>query len=314
MSRGMRWTADDVPDLSGKTVVVTGANGGLGYETVLQLAPKGAHVVLACRDLAKARAAMETIAQARPGASLEVMELDLASLASVRTFAQSFLAKHGELHVLCNNAGVMAIPYRRTVDGFEMHFGTNHLGHFALTGLLIERLLGTSGARVVNVSSTMHRTGRIRFEDLQWERGYCRWAAYGQSKLANLLFTYELQRKLEATGANVISVACHPGWAATNLQLEGARMEGSLLMEFGARVANFFLAQSAAMGALPILYAATSPDVRGGDYIGPDGLAEAWGHPKKVQSSRRSHDRQAAAKLWEVSVLLTGVRSEALAQ
>jgi len=312
MSQTRPWTVDDVPNLSGKTVVVTGGNSGLGYEAALQLAKKGANVVLACRDLEKARAAVRRMTSAHPGASLEMMRLDLADLASVRVFAESFPATHRELHVLVNNAGVMAIPYRKTADGFEMQFGTNHLGHFALTGLLVERLLGTPAARVVNVSSTAHRMGRVRFEDLHAERGYSRWGAYAQSKLANLLFTYELQRRLDAKGADVISVACHPGWAETNLQFVGARMDGSSLMEYLAGVANFFLAQSAAMGALPILYAATSPDIRGADYVGPDGLGEAWGHPKKVRSSGRSHDRQAAAKLWEVSAALTGVRFEAL--
>ena len=312
MTQARPWTADDVSDLSGKTVVVTGGNSGLGYEASLQLARKGAHVVLACRDSDKARAALGRITSAHPAASIETMRLDLADLASVRTFAESFLATHRELHVLMNNAGVMAIPYRKTADGFEMQFGTNHLGHFALTGLLVERLLGTPAARVVNVSSTAHRMGRVRFEDLHAERGYSRWGAYAQSKLANLLFTYELQRRLDAKGADVISVACHPGWAETNLQFVGARMDGSSLMEYLARVANFFLAQSAAMGALPLLYAATAPDMCGADYVGPGGLGEAWGHPKKVRSSGRSHDRQAAAKLWEVSAALTGVRFEAL--
>lgn len=302
-----------MPDLSGRTIVVTGGNSGIGYEAAKQLARKGARVVLACRNLQKAEAAITTMRSEDPTTTLEAMALDLASLASVRAFAQAFLANRRELHVLCNNAGVMALPYRKTADGFEMQFGTNHLGHFALTGLLLERLLATPGARVVTVSSTAHRTGWMRFDDLQWERGYRKWLAYGQSKLANLLFTYELQRKLEAAGQSLLSIACHPGYAATNLQAAGARMTSSSFMESFWQFANGFFAQDAAMGALPTLYAATGADVRGGDYIGPDGFAETWGHPKKVQSNARSHDRAAAAKLWEISAQLTGVGYEQLA-
>ena len=306
------WTADHMPDLSGKTIIVTGGNSGLGYEASLQFAGKGANVVLACRNTDKARAAIDTITAQKPGSSLEVMELDLASLASVRGFAKSFLDRHGTLDVLCNNAGVMALPGRRTLDGFEMQFGTNHLGHFALTGLLLERLLASPGARVVSLSSTMHRTGKIHFDDLQWERRYSKWGAYGQSKLANLLFTYELQRKLDAKGASLISAACHPGYAATNLQATGPRMQGSKLMERMTQLANQLFSQSAAMGALPTLYAATSPEVRGGNYIGPDGFTENWGHPKKVGSSARSRDKAAAAQLWQVSESLTGVGYDSL--
>ena len=303
-----------MPDLSGKTIIVTGGNSGIGYEAAQQLARKGSYVVLACRDMEKARAAIASITAAHREASLAALPLDLASLASIRSFASAFLAQHSALHVLCNNAGVMALPYRKTVDGFEMQFGTNHLGHFALTGLLLERLLATPGARVVNVSSGAHRMGAIRFDDLHWERGYRKWAAYGQSKLANLLFTYELQRKLAAGNANLISVACHPGYAATNLQLAGPRMAGATFMESLSQLANRYVAQSAAMGALPTLHAATAPDVRGGDYIGPAGLGEMWGHPKKVQSNRRSHDTAVAAKLWEISEQLTGVRYSALSR
>lgn len=306
------WRAEDVPDLSGKTVIVTGGNSGLGYQAALQFARRGGRVVLACRSRSRALAASEAIAAAHPRAQPEVMELDLASLSSIRDFAKAFLDGYGELHVLCNNAGVMALPERKTADGFEMQFGTNHLGHFALTGLLLERLLATPGARVVTVSSTAHRIGRIRFDDLHWERGYRRWGAYGQSKLANLLFAYELQRKFEAKGASAISVACHPGWAATELQVTGPRMQGSALLEALARLGNRLFSQSAAMGALPTLYAATAPGVRGGDYIGPDGFGETWGHPKKVRSSARSHGAEAAARLWSASEALTGVRYQAL--
>jgi NAD(P)-dependent dehydrogenase (short-subunit alcohol dehydrogenase family) len=307
------WTADDLPDLSGRTLIVTGGNSGIGYEAAKELARKGGHVVLACRDLGKASAAIDTMRREQPDASLEAMELDLANLGSVRKFSEAFLARYDRLHLLCNNAGVMALPYRKTADGFEMQFGTNHLGHFALTGLLLDRLLATPGARIVNVSSDAHRFGRIQLDDLQWERGYRKWRAYGQSKLANLLFTYELQRRLEVKGAGPISVACHPGWAATNLQAAGPRMAGSSWMEAASQLGNRLVAQSAAMGALPTLYAAAAPDVRGGEYIGPDGFRAVRGHPAKLRSSKRSYDSETAALLWEASEALTGIRYEALA-
>jgi len=308
----MPWTADDIPPQAGRTVVITGANSGIGYEAARQLAAKGAHVVLACRDQAKGRGAIESITAAQPSASVELMELDLADLGSIRRFAAAALAACPALHVLCNNAGVMAIPHRTTGDGFEMQFGTNHLGHFALTGLLLDRLLATPGARVVTVSSGAHKFGVMHWNDLQGERSYGSWRAYGQSKLANLLFTYELQRRLATAHAGLISVACHPGYAATNLQAAGPRMQGSSIGEAVWGFANRLLAQSAAMGALPTLYAATAPDVRGGDYIGPDGLGEQWGHPKKVRSNARSHDPEAQRRLWEISEQLVGVRYDAL--
>ncbi|MGA7872009.1 MAG: oxidoreductase [Candidatus Binatus sp.] len=301
------WTADDIPDLSGKTIVVTGGNSGIGYEAALAFARKRADVTLACRDLGKARTAAAQITASAPGAKVAVMELDLSNLASVRGFADAFHLEHPALHVLCNNAGVMAIPYRQTADGFEMQFGTNHLGHFALTGLLLDRLLATDGARVVNVSSGAHRMGTIRFDDLQWHNGYRKWMAYGQSKLANLLFTLELQRKVDAAGKKLLCVACHPGYAATNLQAAGPRMSGSSMLESIFSVANSLLAQSAAMGALPTEYAAVAPDVHGGDYIGPDGIAELWGNPVKVSCSAAAQDAAVAARLWQVSEQLTSV-------
>jgi NAD(P)-dependent dehydrogenase (short-subunit alcohol dehydrogenase family) len=301
------WTADDMPDLSGKTIVVTGGNSGIGYEAALEFARKRADVIIACRDLVKARTAAARISASSTGAKVEVMELDLSSLASVRGFSDAFHLGHPALHVLCNNAGVMAIPYRRTVDGFEMQFGTNHLGHFALTGLMLDRLLATEDARVVNVSSGAHRMGKIRFDDLQWQNGYRKWRAYGQSKLANLLFTFELQRRADAAGAKLLSVACHPGYAATNLQAAGPRMQGSSMMESFFSVGNSLFAQSAAMGALPTEYAAVAPGVHGGDYIGPDGIAEMWGHPVNVGCSAAARDAAAAARLWEVSEQLTNV-------
>ncbi len=302
------WTADDLPDLSGKTIAVTGGNSGIGYEAALQFARKGANVVLACRSMEKARAAAAAIVAAHPGAAVGVMELDLSNLASVRTFAEAFRTQHRQLDVLCNNAGIMAIPYRRTVDGFEMQFGTNHLGHFALTGLLLDLLLGTSGARVVTVSSDAHHIGWMRFDDLQRERGYRKWLAYGQSKLANLLFAFELQRRADRTGAKLISVGCNPGYAATNLQSAGPRMQGSAALESLWGLSNRLFAVSAAQGSLPTLYAATAPGLRGGEYISPILLGPGRGHPAVHRGNPRAHDQQAAARLWEISEQLTGVR------
>jgi NAD(P)-dependent dehydrogenase (short-subunit alcohol dehydrogenase family) len=288
-----KWTAADIPDQGGRTVVVTGANSGLGAVTARQLARAGARVILACRDTAKG----ERVAASMPGS--EVRRLDLADLSSVREFADGV---DGEVAVLVNNAGVMALPKRATADGFEMQIGTNHLGHFALTGLLLDRITD----RVVTLSSGAHRIGRIRLDDLNWERGgYRRWAAYGQSKLANLLFSYELQRRLAAAGSAVRAVAAHPGYAATNLQSHTESIQDRV-MGFGNRL----LAQSDEMGALPTLYAATAPDVPGGAFVGPDGLFEQRGHPKLVGSNAASKDQDAARKLWEQSEKLTGVTFE----
>ena len=306
------WGTPSIPDLSGKTILVTGANSGLGYETALAIAGKGARVILACRDQEKGRSAEAQIRAAHPHASTTLLPLDLASLADVRRFADAVHGTTSRLDVLVNNAGVMALPYRRTQDGFEMQFGTNHLGHFALTGLLLDLLLATPGARIVSVSSGFHRLGKIRFDDPHWERGYSKWPAYGQSKVANLLFAYELQRKLGAKNAGAISVAAHPGYAATNLQFAGPRMEGSSFAERLSAIGNRLFAQSAAMGALPSLYAATSPEMRGGDYVGPSGIGEMWGVPRKVTSNAHSRDVEVARRLWELSETLTGVRYDRL--
>ena len=308
----MKWTENDMPDLSGKTIVVTGANSGLGLEGARAFAAKGARVLLACRSGEKGGAAVASIRAKHPKASVECASLDLASLDSIRKFAETFPSDR--LDVLCNNAGVMALPRKTTADGFEMQLGTNHLGHFALTGLLLPKLLATPGSRVVTQSSTAHRMGKMRFDDLQGEKSYGRWPAYGQSKLANLLFAFELQRRLDAAGAKTLSVACHPGYAATELQFVAARMDGSSFMENVMALGNRLFAQSAAMGALPMLYAATGRDVRGGEYFGPDGFAEAWGGPTRVGSTSRAQDREAAAKLWSISEDLTGVRYDALAR
>jgi NAD(P)-dependent dehydrogenase (short-subunit alcohol dehydrogenase family) len=306
------WSSAQLPDLTGKTVLVTGANSGIGFEAARAFAHGRANVVLACRDEARGEAAVARIRIETPSAQVELLPMDLASLLSVRRAAERFAAAHERLHVLCNNAGVMAIPRTLTADGFEMQFGVNHLGHFALTGLLLERLLAAGHARVVTVSSTAHRIGHIHFNDLSGERRYHKWAAYSQSKLANLLFAFELQRRLSACGAAAISVACHPGYAATNLQMVGPHAHGSRAGAVFFRVANALFAQSAQRGAAPTLYAATSPDVHGGDYIGPGGPGEIAGAPKKVQATRAAHDEDAARRLWDVSVQQTGVDYRAL--
>jgi len=308
----MPWTAADIPDLAGRTAVVTGANSGIGYPTALELARHGARVVLACRDEARGTAAARRLTTEVPGARVEVAALDLADLGSVRRFAESFSAAHPGLDLLVNNAGVMALPLRRTAEGFEMQFGTNHLGHFALTGRLLPQLLARSGSRVVTVSSETHRMGRVDFTNLNAERGYGRWRAYAQSKLANLLFTLELQRRAEAAGADLVAAAAHPGYAATNLQTAGARMSGSRLRAQGALLLNRLFGQPAEMGALPSLYAATNPTVRGGDYVGPVGRRGTRGHPGPAVTSERARDADSAGRLWELSERLTGVRYEAL--
>lgn len=302
------WTTNNIPDQSGKTVVITGANSGIGYEAALALAAKRAHVILAVRSAERGQSALASIQRAHPGASVEVMPLDLSDLSSVRRFATTFGQRFATLPLLINNAGVMALPYRRTADGFEMQFGTNHLGHFALTGLLLPYILAASSARVVTVSSGMHVPGAIDFDNLDGSKAYDRWRSYSQSKLANLLFAYELQRHFMAAGVAAISVGCHPGFAATNLQAAGPRMAGSRMGELLSVVGNRLFAQSQAMGALPTLYAAVAPQVNGCDYIGPLGLFGMRGTPGKVKSSPRSYDATLAHRLWQVSEDLTGVR------
>jgi NAD(P)-dependent dehydrogenase (short-subunit alcohol dehydrogenase family) len=286
--------------------VVTGANSGLGLITARELARAGARVVLACRNVAKGEAARRDIEAAAPGAPLELEELDLASLESVRAFAERFRSGHDGLDLLINNAGVMAPPRRQTADGFELQFGTNHLGHFALTGRLIGAMEGRSDARVVTLSSTAHRTGRIAFDNLGGERRYFRWRAYGQSKLANLLFALELERRLSAAGSTIKSMAAHPGYAATNLQFAGPPLVDRVFM----RVSNVVIAQSEEMGALPTLYAATEPGLPGGTYAGPDGFAEQRGHPQPVSPNKAARDEAVARRLWDVSEEMTGVHYE----
>jgi NAD(P)-dependent dehydrogenase (short-subunit alcohol dehydrogenase family) len=306
--RSDRWTAADVPDQSARTAVVTGANSGLGLETARMLAARGATVLLACRDMAKAGRAVDMISPAAARSKVQTVHLDLASMASVREAAQEIRSRLPRLDLLINNAAVMAVPQQRTQDGYELTFGTNHLGHFALTGLLIDRLLAAGGSRVVTVSSIGHRmgSGRMRFDDLQFERDYDPWHAYYQSKLANLLFSYELQSRLAAAQAGTIALAAHPGNARTALWRHTPR---STQVLYRPRLAplTFWFAQSAEMGALATLRAATDPAAGGGDYYGPPGRLQYTGYPVRVASSEQSRDAAAQRRLWEISEKLTGV-------
>ena len=296
-----KWTAEEIPDQTGRTAIVTGANSGLGLSTARELARAGAHVVLACRNLEKGEPALTEV-----GSGAELEQLDLASLESVKAFAERFLASHDGLDLLINNAGLMAPPRGVTADGFELQFGTNVLGHFALTGRLLGALEGRQDARVVTLSSNAHKLGRINFDDLQSERRYSRWRAYNQSKLGDLMLALELDRRLRAAGSTVRSVAAHPGYSATNLQ---SAAPPALDRAFMA-VTNRLIAQSGDMGALPTLYAATYPGLEGGTYVGPDGLMEQRGHPEPVTPTKSARDEEAAGRLWDVCEELTGVHYE----
>ncbi len=304
MGSNHKWSEADVPDQSGRVAVVTGANTGIGYQTAAVLARHGAHVVLAVRNLEKGNTALARIVAASPNADVTLQQLDLTALTSVCAAADALRRAYPRIDLLVNNAGVMYTPKQLTEDGFEMQFGTNHLGHFALTGLLLDHMLPVRGSRVVTVSSQGHRMrAAIHFDDLQWERRYDRVGAYGQAKLANLLFTYELQRRLAAKNASTIAVAAHPG--STNTELT---RNLPTILKPAAAVLWPLLSQSAAMGALPTLRAATDPGVEGGQYYGPDGLGEQRGHPKLVGSSAQSHDQDVQRRLWTVSEELTGVK------
>jgi NAD(P)-dependent dehydrogenase (short-subunit alcohol dehydrogenase family) len=306
----MNWTAAQIPPLQDKIAVVTGANSGLGLHTTAGLAAAGATVVMACRNPAKAAAAVDEVKRLAPQAKLQVMPLDLADLASVRTFAADFSARHPRLNLLCNNAGVMAVPYAKTKDGFEMQVGTNHFGHFALTGLLLDQLRAAPAARIVNVASMAHKwTKAMDLEDPCFERKpYQRWDAYGKSKLANLLFTFELNRRLRKAGGALLTAAAHPGYSDTNLQMVGPAQDKSAVGKFAMAFGNWLFAQTAAQGALSTLYAATMPDVNGGDYIGPDGLGEMRGYPKKVGCRKLARDEALQGQWWALSEKLTGVK------
>jgi NAD(P)-dependent dehydrogenase (short-subunit alcohol dehydrogenase family) len=292
------WTADSIPDQGGRVAIVTGANTGIGKETARALATKGARVVLACRSEERGKDAVRDIREGELTGAVELELLDLSSLASVRDFADRIKTRYERLDLLINNAGVMMPPASKTAEGFELQIGINHLGHFALTGLLMDLLLATEGSRVVTVSSEAHKWGEIAFDDLQWEsRPYKKMAAYGQSKLANLLFTYELQRRLDGAGAGTRSLSAHPGWTATDLQ------RGTPLFRFF----NPVFAMKPWQGALPTLRAAADPEAPGGAFYGPHGFMNMRGFPVPAVSTPASHDEAVAGRLWETSEALTGV-------
>ena len=294
-----RWTSEDIQDQTGRVAIVTGANSGIGYETAKALAAKGATVVIACRSKQRGRAALDALRGELTDAKLELIPLDLASLQSVRDFAEEFLSRHDRLDLLINNAGVMMPTEREeTMDGFELQFGTNHLGHFALTLRLLERLVATKGSRIVNVSSSAQNFGKLDLDDLQWsKRSYQRMPSYGQSKIANMLFTLELQRRLTEAGASTIATAAHPGWTATNLQ------KSSPLI----RLLNPLFGMQPWQGALPTLFAAVG-DAEPGAYYGPDGLGTMRGYPTKNKPARISRDAGAAKRLWTLSEELVELR------
>lgn len=302
------WTAADIPNLAGKTAIVTGSTAGLGLVAATELAAHGASVTLAVRDVARGEKVARAIIDAYPEASVQVALLDLTSLASIREFATGYIKSHKRLDILINNAGIMGVPTRETTaDGFEAQFGTNHLGHFALTGLLLPVISKTKGARIVTVSSNLHKTGRMNFDDLMGEKSYKPWAAYGQSKLANLLFTSELQRRLEKAKIDAIAVAAHPGWSNTSLMKSGPMKGRSKFMTGLAQWVTDRMAQPGTMGALNELYAATAADVHGNDYFGPDGKSEQKGYPRKVDRSQFAKNAADAKRLWDVSEKLTGI-------
>jgi NAD(P)-dependent dehydrogenase (short-subunit alcohol dehydrogenase family) len=293
-----RWTAEQMTDQTGRVAIVTGANTGIGLEAARELAKKGATVVIASRNATKAEAAAEDIRRDNPAGEVVVMILDLADLSSVKRFAREFRGRFDRLDLLINNAGVMMPPESKTADGFELQFGTNHLGHFALTGLLLETLLATEGSRIVNVSSTAHAYGSMDLDDPNWEsRPYREMASYAQSKLANLLFNSELQRRLQKAGSPILAVACHPGWTSTDLQ----RYSGFI------RLLNPFFGMKPPQGALPTLYAATSEDVVANGYYGPHGWMQMRGYPVAVESTDAAKDEEKARRLWELSEEMTGV-------
>lgn len=300
---GKSWTTADIPDLTGKVMIVTGANSGIGYEAAKEFARMGAQTILACRNTDKAQAALAQIQAEIPNATVEIRQLDLSSLELVHDFAEGFRVKYDRLDVLANNAGIMNVPYSKTVNGFESQLGTNHMGHFALTGLLLDTILGTPGARVVNVSSVGHRGGKMDFDNLMFDDGqeYEGQAAYRRSKLANLLFTYELERKFEEHGVDAMAAAAHPGISNTDL---ADHMPAIKILR---PILGWFL-QSASMGALPTIRAAVDPDVTGGQYYGPGGKNEHGGFPVVVSSSEASHNRADAKRLWQVSEEMTGIQ------
>ncbi len=305
MSEPRKWTPATLASQSGKVFAITGANSGLGLEAAKILAGRGAHLVLLCRTETKAQRAMEEIKAQSPRASLSFVPLDLADLSSVRRAAEQVRNEYEQLHALINNAGVMALPRRETADGFEMQLGTNHLGHFAFTAALMPQVEAAQG-RVVNVSSIYHKIGRMKFDDLMGERSYEKWTAYAQSKLANVLFTLELERRLRQASRRAIAVACHPGYASTNLQMVGPEMSGSGFMRGMMKLSNTLVAQSSTQGSWPTVYAAAGEHAQGGGYYGPNGIGEVRGRVGVAKLAARARDTQAAQRLWDASLELTG--------
>ncbi len=302
------WSLDDIGDQTGRVVLITGANSGIGLETARALADHGAHVVMACRDIEKAQRAADKMENDLEQASFELLALDLSDQVSVRRGAEQFRSEHARLDLLINNAGVMGTPYRQTADGFELQMATNHLGHFALTGLLFDRLLTSGRSRVVTVSSVVHRNGHIDFDDVAGLKIRNTWQHYGASKLANLLFTAELSRRLLADGETAIAVAAHPGWTRSNLFGTGAAVGNARARAKASRAIGTHLGQAAATGALPTLFAATAPEVGSGQFIGPSHAFGLFGPPTVVQPAKRARSMADAARLWEISEELTGVR------
>jgi NAD(P)-dependent dehydrogenase (short-subunit alcohol dehydrogenase family) len=302
------WSAADAGDLTGRVALVTGANSGIGYETTRVLSDHGAHVIMACRDREKAARARDKLESQLDRSSLELLDLDLSDLISVRAAAERVIEQHARLDLLVSNGGVMGTPYRQTADGFELQMATNHLGHFALTGLLLDRLVTTERSRIVAVSSHMHRLGRIRPDNVATTKARNSWIQYSTTKLANLLFVAELSRRLEAGGFRTMALAAHPGWTRSNLAGTGAALSKSRVRRRLSRAAGASLGQSAAGGALPVLCAATSSHVHNGQYIGPGGAFGLYGPPRVARPSRRARDPKMAARLWATSEELTRVR------
>ncbi|HVA07976.1 MAG TPA: oxidoreductase [Acidimicrobiales bacterium] len=306
--QGEPWNTEQIGDLTGTVALVTGANSGIGFETARALTAHGAHVVMACRNEEKARRVADLWEKDLPRTSLELLALDLSDLESVRRAASQFLDEHAQLDLLVNNAGIMGAPYRQTADGFELQMATNHLGHFALTGLLLGRILSSVRGRVVTVSSHMHRVGHLSLDDVAGTKIGNTWVTYGTTKLCNLLFTAELSRRLRAAESPAIAVAAHPGWTRSNLSGTGAALGGGRVRARVGSAVGHHLGQSAATGALPTLYAATDPAVENGAFIGPSRAYQLFGPPRVVQPNRRARDPEVAARLWTISEDLTGVR------
>lgn len=305
------WTADNIPNLTGKIIVITGANAGLGFESAKTLVAKGATVVMAVRNMNKGEKAKADILKIHPHVSLDLMKLDIGDLSSVREFAEAFKAKYDRLDILVNNAGVMAIPRQETVDGFEMQLGVNHLGHFALTGLLLDVIVKTPHARIHNVTSSANYSGTINFDDLMGEENYGRWAAYGQSKLANVFFTFELQKRLTAAGFDTMTNTSHPGLVLTNLQANSVEQSDTKMEALLYRFIEPILAQDITMGVLPMLYGATAEDAKGGVFYGPRTF-NLRGYPAEKKANKAAYDAQALQRFWEVSEQLTGVTYDVL--